>query len=223
MNPMKYFLNTDYEEMEVLGITGLFTNLRVESESLPEGFYKYSLREGDEEYFSTVENNVLVNHAGDFICKQKLPLGDTECVDLSEDDFGFTGEQIDLDKFFGVDIKTKVAEALDRFMFEYDPYEYADNLSPGQTDLVDDIRKMLDDREQANGIEAELKEICEEDRFTEYQDVCLAHDLFSKVKNIVGSFPEKREELNDQIKAAENQKGKTQGDEEQREPVVSEP
>ena len=58
----KYFLISDYESMELLGVNGLFTNMRVDRNSLPEGFYKYSLREGEDDFFSSVKSNVLVNH-----------------------------------------------------------------------------------------------------------------------------------------------------------------
>lgn len=208
MYPIKYFLNTDYQEMELLGVTGLFSNVRIERESLPEGFYKYSLREGEEDYFSTVENAVLVNHSGDFICKKELNLGDEGCVVL--DDYGFTDQEVNLDEFFGVDIKTKVAELLDLFMKDIAPYEYADNLTVGTSieegNMVSEIREMLDDRDQAEGIFKELSEICEEVSFADVRDKGLAFSLKNKLYEIVRSFPEKHVELSDQIVAAENKK-----------------
>lgn len=222
MYPVKYFLNTDYEAMEVLGVKGLFTNLRVEKESLPEGFYKYSIREGADDYFSTLEKSVLVNHSGDFICKQELDLGEQGCKDLGEE-YSFLDEPVDVGQFFGVDILLKVAEALDSFMNDYDPYGYSDNLDLGQENMVDSIRLMLCNREQTEGICAELKDICEEDRFENAELATLAHSLLEKVEDIVQTFPEKRIDLSEQIEAAESQKGSTPGDEEQIEQVVSEP
>ena len=220
MYPVKYFLNTDYQEMEILGVKGLFSNLRVERESLPEGFFKYSLREGEEEYFSSIENHVLVNHSGDFICPKKLDLGSEDYWDLGED-YSFTGEPVDVDKFFGVDIKLKVAEALDAFMRDFDPYGYADNLEPCQDDMVDDIRAMLDDQEQSKGILDELNDICNDNRFENEAMAAFARSLVCKMENIVRSFPEKRVDLDDQILSAESQKGKPPAEESQIEPVVS--
>lgn len=223
MYPIKYYLNTDYQEMEVLGVKGLFTNLRVERDSLPEGFYKYSLREDDEEYFSSVENDVLVNHSGDFICKSELSLGEDGCKDIGED-YNFTDEPVNLDEFFGVDIKTKIAEALDEFMREYDPYEYADNLNAGQANMVDEVRAMLDTREQSEGILKELKEIYKENKNSfDAETVTLLNSLIDAVDENVCSFPEKRPVLDSQIKAAELLKVKTPEDDGQLEPTVDEP
>lgn len=212
MYPIKFYLNNDYQAMEVLGVKGVFSNLRVENESLPEGFYKYSLREAGKEYFSSVERSVLVNHSGDFICKEELPLGDDGYKDLVGD-YSFTGEPVDLDEFFGMDIKNKVAEALDKFMFEYDPYSYRDNLENGQEDMVDAIRTMLEHKEQVKGIIDELNEICDEEKSSlDNASQSFLSSLINKLDNIVYSFPEKRVELVKQINVAEAQKEKLQSD-----------
>ena len=151
MFPEKYFLISDYQSMELLGVNGLFTNFRVDRDSLPEGFYKYSLREGDDNPFSTVEKCVAVNHMGDFICKQELDLNGQDEYELF-DEYGFTGDEIDLDKFFGVDIKLKIAEAIDEFYFDHDPYEYKDNIPVGCTreDVVLSIKDGLTDKPYVN-------------------------------------------------------------------------
>lgn len=153
MYPEKYFLISDYQSMELLGVNGLFTNLRVERNSLPEGFYKYSLREGDVDPFSSVKDDVLVNHMGDFICKEELDLGGQDECDLFGD-YSFTNEDVNLDEFFGVDIKEKVAEELESFCFDFDFYEYADNLSSGDTreDVVNNFKSDLSDKERVKGM-----------------------------------------------------------------------
>lgn len=205
MYPIKYYLNTDYQEMELLGVTGLFTNMRIERESLPEGFFKYSLREGDEEFFSTDESAVLVNHAGDFICKEQIDFGGADYKDLGEN-YTFTDNPVKLDEFFGVDILDKVAEELDAFMRDIAPYEYADSLTSGQTNMVEDIRAMLNDREQTEGIFKELSEICDEVSFADKKAESLAQSLRNKVREIFQSFPEKRLDLSQTIAAAEKQR-----------------
>lgn len=223
MYPVKYFLNTDYQAMEVLGVKGLFTNLRVESASLPEGFYKYSIREGEDDFFSTLERSVLVNHSGDFICKQELDLGEQGCKDLGED-YSFLDEPVDVGAFFGVDVLTKLAETLDSFMKDFDPYEYADNLNVGEENMVGDIRSMLDDREQVEGILNELKEILDDGQAAfDAEANALVDSLIDKIEDVVRSFPVPRAKLAAQIDAAEIQKAAPTGDEERQEQVVSEP
>lgn len=194
MYPVKYFLNTDYEPMELLGVQGLFSNLRVENDSLPEGFYKYSIREGEDDFLSSVEKSVTVNHSGDFICKTPLDLGPDGYKSL-EGDYSFLLEDFNLDEFFGVDILDKVAEALDSFMREVAPYEYADNLSVGENlasenaDQIRQIRESLNNREQTEGIFKELSEICEEVEFADAKSTNLAFSLKHKVEEIMEAFP----------------------------------
>jgi len=149
----KYFLIPDYQTMELLGVNGLFTNLRVDRESLPEGFYKYSIREGEDDIFSSVKSDVLANHMGDFICKEELNMNGQDEYDLFGD-YNFTGEEVNLDEFFGVDIKLKVAEELEAFYYDYFYYEYQDALEPDQTrgEVIEDTRSQLDNKELVCGM-----------------------------------------------------------------------
>lgn len=64
------------EVVEVLGQTALFTNGRVTQKELPDGLYKYDLREGESLYFATIEPNVVVNHAGTIITKEPIIFGE---------------------------------------------------------------------------------------------------------------------------------------------------
>ena len=165
MFPEKYFLISDYQSMEVLGVNGLFTNLRVDASSLPEGFHKYSIREGEEDPFASVKKDVLVNHMGDFICKQELDLQGQESRDLLED-YCFTDDPVDLDGFFGEDIKHKIAEALDQFCHDFDPYEYQDNLARGfaRQDVVDSVRSDLSNKARVNGMITYFNNILENNK-----------------------------------------------------------
>ena len=144
----KYYLISDYQSMELLGVNGLFTNFRVDRQSLPEGFYKYSLREGVDDSFSSVKDDVSVNHMGDFICKQELDLNGQDECDLFGD-YDFTNKEVDLDEFFGDDIKYKIAQELDAFCYDFDPYEYRDNMPSGSTreDAIESIKIGLSDKE----------------------------------------------------------------------------
>lgn len=165
MFPEKYFLISDYQSMEVLGVKGLFTSLRVDAASLPEGFHKYSIREGEDDPFASVKRNVFANHMGDFICKQELDLQGKDSRDLLED-YSFTSEPVDLDVFFGIGRKHKLAEALDQFCHDFDPYEYQDNLAHGFTreDVVESVYADLSSKERVKGMIAYFTNILENNK-----------------------------------------------------------
>lgn len=101
MKPIKFNDTSSYQHMEVLGVEGVFTPLRIQRDTLPEGFHKYSLREGDESFICQVAPEVMVNHAGDFITNEPLDLGPERARTLSEDDWGFTDKAFDFEGFFG--------------------------------------------------------------------------------------------------------------------------
>lgn len=58
----------------MLGQTALFTNGRVTEQELPDGLYRYDLREGENVAFATIERNVAANHAGTILTKAPLIL-----------------------------------------------------------------------------------------------------------------------------------------------------
>lgn len=79
MKPLPFNQIKDFEaaEIEVVNnkiITGLFTNLRIDRDTLPEGCYAYDIREGDNDVFSTVELFVGVNHTGAFVTREEIPM-----------------------------------------------------------------------------------------------------------------------------------------------------
>lgn len=115
MEAIRFNDTSDYQHIEVLGTEGVFTSLRIQRESLPEGFHKYSLREGEEELFGQVANEVIVNHAGDLITKKPLDLGPKGAKDLSVDDWGFTDQAFHFETYFGqklsIDCQIAAAEA----------------------------------------------------------------------------------------------------------------
>lgn len=101
MKPVKFNDTSDYQYLKVLDVEGVFTPLRIQRETLPDGFHKYALREGEEALFCQVANDVMVNHAGDFITKEPLDLGPDGARSLSEDDWGFTDQAFQFEQFFG--------------------------------------------------------------------------------------------------------------------------
>ena len=72
-------------------VEGYFTNARVNKETLPEGWHAYDLREGDSGYICSIENNVLVNHAGTFLTETPIDFGEKGSLDISDDgEAGYT-------------------------------------------------------------------------------------------------------------------------------------
>lgn len=55
-------------------VRGFFTNCRVNKETIPDDWYVYDIRHGDEGGFCTIEKRVVVNHAGTFLCKNPVKL-----------------------------------------------------------------------------------------------------------------------------------------------------
>lgn len=83
-----------YEEVSLLGKSGLFTELRVDRETVPEGVYCYELRHGgDEDAPVSVEKHVRVNYFGAVLFTEPLKLGEGKALQLGCDDFAFTGDQ----------------------------------------------------------------------------------------------------------------------------------
>lgn len=91
---------TDYERFEILGHDALFTNLRIDRKSLPDGLYAYDLRDCDDCSGNPAElrNFVLVNHWGTVITKEPIE-GADEGIVLDEDDYNYLGEDMTLKEF----------------------------------------------------------------------------------------------------------------------------
>lgn len=141
---MKYISYNDtanYEFMEVLGVTGAFTSLRIARDTLPDGFFKYSLREGIEDFICQICNEVLVNHAGDFITKEPIDLGSEKKKDLSADDWSFTRDNFDFESYFGK--KLSIDYQIDQA--EHKRTDQLNNKSPSKSI---DIESKLDSKDQ---------------------------------------------------------------------------
>ncbi len=79
-------LQEEFEVVEVCDKVGLFTNGRVEEKDLPEGIYKYELREDDDgEDFASLEGGVSVNFAGTILLKEELDLGAEDCIKFTDE------------------------------------------------------------------------------------------------------------------------------------------
>lgn len=88
------------EVVEVLGQTALFTNGRVTQKELPDGLYKYDLREGEFLAFATVEPSVAVNHAGTIITKEPIIFGEEGYIAFDDDSSpNFLGDEMSVEEF----------------------------------------------------------------------------------------------------------------------------
>lgn len=138
MKPIKFNDTADYQFMDVCGTTGVFTNMRINRESLPEGFHKYSLRSGEEEFICQICNEVMVDHAGDFITKEPIDLGPEGFKALSSEDWGFTGEAVDFEAYFGkkysIDCQIEQAEAKRQEKLKRDPKARGRVSPPGRVE-----------------------------------------------------------------------------------------
>lgn len=91
---------TSYERFEILGREALFTDLRIDRKTLPNGLYAYDLRDCDDCSGDPceVKSFVLVNHWGTVIVKEPIE-GADDGVLLDDDDYNYLGEDMTLDKF----------------------------------------------------------------------------------------------------------------------------
>ena len=102
------------EVVEVLGQTALFTNGRVTERELPDGLYRYDLREGENLAFATIERNVAVNHAGTILTKAPLDFGGQEYFVFDDDTSpNFLGYDLTPEEFLQTDFTQTDAQEED--------------------------------------------------------------------------------------------------------------
>lgn len=84
---------------------GLFSNYRLLPADIPDGLFLYQIRGGDNSWLSSIEKEVLVNHEGSLLFREKLDLGPDQkimiCSDGEDDseNFWFTGAAITIEDF----------------------------------------------------------------------------------------------------------------------------
>ena len=91
----------EYEKIELLGKTALFSNARLTDADIPEGLYCYHLRHSDDGgKFCSVEPRVGVNHGGSVILKEPLDFGKSGYIPLDEETSpNFSGERENFSDF----------------------------------------------------------------------------------------------------------------------------
>lgn len=89
-----------FQEVEIKGHYGIFTELRVDKSTIPKGMNCYELRHGDDDsYPAALEQGVRVNYFGAVLMTDKMEPGENGVMELSYDDFGFTGEDLSVTEY----------------------------------------------------------------------------------------------------------------------------
>ena len=89
-----------YEYVELFGKPSLFTNARIDRDTVPEGWYAYDLRGSDNDPGEpvTVEANVAVNHAGTILTHEPVTIPKSGYRHL-KGRLDFLGERYSLKEF----------------------------------------------------------------------------------------------------------------------------
>lgn len=93
------------EVIEILDRVALFSNGRIADNEVPDGMYKYDLRQSDDgDCFCSVEPYVAVNHGGTILLKEALEFGESGYIELDEDTSpNFNGELMTANEFTNTD------------------------------------------------------------------------------------------------------------------------
>lgn len=83
---------TDFASAQINGISALYTDSRINRNSLPQGVFAYEMRHSDDgdEPFAAVEPIVVVNFSGTVLTKQEIPMNTVGYADIWE--FGYDDE-----------------------------------------------------------------------------------------------------------------------------------
>ena len=73
------------QAVEFMDRKALFSDTRLKKNEIPEGLYRYELRDRGDGEFCTVEKEVVVNHAGTLLMKEPLDLGESGYIELDEE------------------------------------------------------------------------------------------------------------------------------------------
>lgn len=80
-----------YEVIEIYGQRAYFTSLRVDKKTIPDGLFRYEIREESGEPCQ-VSTSILVNHYGTIITHYPIELDEEGYCDLSEIDINWLCE-----------------------------------------------------------------------------------------------------------------------------------
>jgi demethoxyubiquinone hydroxylase (CLK1/Coq7/Cat5 family) len=87
-------MDLDYAPVSLFDKPALFTNARIDRDTVPDGLYAYDIRHGDDGDAATVEKAVRVNHMGTVITAEPLDFGEADYIplDYEECDLNFAAK-----------------------------------------------------------------------------------------------------------------------------------
>ena len=108
--PKHPILDDSFDLIEVCGQKALFTNARVAASELPDGVYKYDLRDGVP-FFASIEKYVGVDHAGTVLTREPIDLGGNDCIEFDEETSpNFLGDELTLRDYLTADFAEEETE-----------------------------------------------------------------------------------------------------------------
>ena len=102
---MGYRYNAKEEEFEIIELFGkpmLFTDVRIDKKSVPDGMYQYEVRYDDDNIGDPVQiaRNVMANHLGTLITNRPIKLPPDGYLDIEPENYwDYTGESAGLNEF----------------------------------------------------------------------------------------------------------------------------
>lgn len=91
-----------YELIDVYGQRALFSDRHITDSDIPDGMYRYDLREGDgfQINFSSIEPSVSIDFAGSIITREPIDFGTDGYIELDcETEPNFLGEEMTINEF----------------------------------------------------------------------------------------------------------------------------
>lgn len=95
--------NEIFELAEIDDREVLFTNVRIDRNTIPEGLYCYDIRESDgfSGVAATLENKVIVNHMGTVLSKEEFPM-ENGVYSIQEDGMNYLGVNFTVDEYLSL-------------------------------------------------------------------------------------------------------------------------
>lgn len=73
-----------FSKMTINGICGVFTELRVQRDTIPQQLHMYEIRHDDSGLMCTIEKKVFADFAGTFITEYEFEFGDVDYINIDE-------------------------------------------------------------------------------------------------------------------------------------------
>ena len=132
MNSLKFNETTDYTYMTVFDTEGVITKAYIDHESLPDGFYRYSLQGKNTESIDSISIHQGSDHVGHFITKNPIDLGQSGIKNLNHEDHSLNSQkEFDFSTYFGchlsIDCQIRLAEEKRDFQIRNDGREHGLN------------------------------------------------------------------------------------------------